>query len=178
MLNEIPRLVIGLEQTCSLLSGTAIKTALFWLCILLSWPFRSYLWAHDVPVLSGPTVSNEKRFPTVQDKLLTVKKYHSFWDKFFYQLLKIMNISFLLTWYHGCFTESSFPIVRLLPLSNKQTNNGVMCEPVAKNPVNWWGDLFEQSRSLTSKFFDLIFYVYLRNDEPNDFRFYLYYVAI
>lgn len=53
-----------------------------------------------------------------------------------------------------------------------------MCEPVAKNPVNWWGDLFEQSRYLTSKFFDLIFYVYLRNDEPNDFRFYLYYVAI
>lgn len=24
-----------------------------------------------------------------------------------------------------------------------QTNSGVFCEPVAKNPVNWWGDLFE-----------------------------------
>lgn len=31
---------------------------------------------------------------------------------------------------------------------------------------------------LTSKFFGLIFYVYLRNDKLNDFRFYLYYVAI
>lgn len=52
------RNVLGLEQTCSLLSGTVITIALFWLCMLLSWPFRSYLWARDGSVLSRPTVPN------------------------------------------------------------------------------------------------------------------------
>lgn len=137
------RLVLGLEQTCSLPSGTAVTTALFWLCILPSWPFCMYLWARDVSVLSRPIVSNGEDicYSTVQ----TINTIHSginsstncwrLWKYLFF--INFVSWLYYRKWLSYCILTSSF----------KQTNSGVLCEPVAKNPVNWWWDLFEQGRS-------------------------------
>lgn len=83
-----------------------------------------------------------------------------------------MKISFLLTLYHGCFIGSGFPVVYLLPLSNKQVVE--YCVSLWLRILSTDGEIcLNKVGHLTSKFFDLIFYVYLRNDELNDFRFYV-----
>lgn len=86
--------------------------------------------------------------------------------------MKIIKIPFLLTLYHGCFIENGFPLVYLLPHLNKQIVE--YCVSLWLRILSTDGEIcLNKVGNLTLKFFDLIFYVYLRNDELNDFRFYV-----